>query len=206
MFLYQFLRVLNITSNISSAGSRICYENLGCFDTDKPFWSLYRPVSVLPQRPEKINTRFFLFTRSSVNNKEQLIYKNNRSTQSSRFSGQRKSKIVCHGFLENGLIDWMTVNVHTMYLLFIAWINEYILFKLTKCTFRCYVINTSQRHFNRTTCTVINMQGIALYQILFKTMLFCSISISSFKFLIRDCFYVFLLHRVIFTREKYFPD
>ena len=101
---------LNIKSNTSLAGSRICYGNLGCFDTGPPFWSLRRPLSVLPQRPEKINTRFFLFTRSNVNTKQQLIYKDKRSIKSSSFLGRKKTKIVCHGFTENGLIDWMKVH------------------------------------------------------------------------------------------------
>ncbi|XP_048764050.1 pancreatic lipase-related protein 2-like [Ostrea edulis] len=87
--------------------SSVCYDDLGCYSTGSPFWSIHRPINFLPQRPEKINTRFFLYTRSNKNHYSQLIANSFNSIRNSHFDGAKKTKIVSHGFLENGFVNWM---------------------------------------------------------------------------------------------------
>ncbi|XP_069835807.1 pancreatic triacylglycerol lipase-like isoform X2 [Dendropsophus ebraccatus] len=49
-------------------GEMRCYDDMGCVSNDPPFQSPTRLISIFPQSPEEINTRFFLFT---VNNTDQ---------------------------------------------------------------------------------------------------------------------------------------
>ncbi|PSN34149.1 Pancreatic lipase-related protein 2 [Blattella germanica] len=42
--------------------SSVCYNELGCFSAEEPWSSALRPVP-LPEAPEEIQTRFYLYTR-----------------------------------------------------------------------------------------------------------------------------------------------
>ncbi|XP_045159715.2 pancreatic triacylglycerol lipase-like [Mercenaria mercenaria] len=89
--------------------STVCYGDLGCFSTGGAFTSLYRPVNLSPQSPASINARFLLFTQENSQNKAyQLLNANNfDSIQTSNFQSSRKTKVISHGFIENGFADWM---------------------------------------------------------------------------------------------------
>ncbi|XP_052686466.1 pancreatic triacylglycerol lipase-like [Crassostrea angulata] len=87
--------------------SSVCYDDLGCYSTGSPFWSIHRPLNILPQRPEKINTRFFLYTRSNTGHYTQLVANDYDSIRNSHFDRTKDTKFVSHGFLENGFVDWM---------------------------------------------------------------------------------------------------
>ncbi|KAK3090926.1 hypothetical protein FSP39_015779 [Pinctada imbricata] len=104
---YSELAVDGDLSTCSRTGASVCYGDLGCFDTGRPFFSLQRPVNFLPQSPNKIDTKFRLFTRA--NNKQwQMLNSNDYSSiRTSYFSASKPTKIVSHGFLEGGVVDWM---------------------------------------------------------------------------------------------------
>lgn len=49
-----------------SLGKEICYEDLGCFSDAEPWaGTAIRPLKILPWSPEKISTRFLLYTNES---------------------------------------------------------------------------------------------------------------------------------------------
>ncbi|XP_061175776.1 pancreatic lipase-related protein 2-like [Saccostrea echinata] len=85
----------------------VCYDDLGCYSTGSPFWSIHRPINFLPQTPQKINTRFFLYTRSNKAHYSQLIANHYSSITNSHFDRSKDTKIISHGFLENGFVAWM---------------------------------------------------------------------------------------------------
>ncbi|KAK6188478.1 hypothetical protein SNE40_004644 [Patella caerulea] len=84
-----------------------CYGDLGCFGTGAPFFSLQRPISLLPLSPEFIGTKFRLFTRSNPKTEQLLNYKDVNSIHSSHFNPSKPTKMVSHGFIENGRTDWL---------------------------------------------------------------------------------------------------
>ncbi|VDI66319.1 pancreatic triacylglycerol lipase, partial [Mytilus galloprovincialis] len=87
--------------------SSTCYGDLGCFSTSSPFFSLQRPINFLPQSPAKINARFLLYTRQNHDNVHFINMNDYTDITNSEFSGGRPTKIVSHGFLENGFVKWM---------------------------------------------------------------------------------------------------
>jgi len=84
-----------------------CYGDLGCFAIDGDF--VKRPVQLLPSSPEKLRTRFLLNTRenSAPSMEDPLKYTEEFSVKRSHFKPSRKTKIIVHGFTDNGGDDWL---------------------------------------------------------------------------------------------------
>jgi len=96
------------------AGSENCYGDLGCFSTGGVFISLQRPISIAPESPADIHPRFLLFTRQNQDRKA-LQYLNpdeQLSLTESLFNSSRQTKVVIHGFIENGFAQWLMVSFH----------------------------------------------------------------------------------------------
>lgn len=52
-----------------TTGKEVCYDRLGCFTDDMPYaGTVERPIARLPWAPERINTRFLLYTPMNPNN------------------------------------------------------------------------------------------------------------------------------------------
>lgn len=95
-----------------SPGSSVCYGELGCFSNDAPFFSLQRPISLLPQSPDTINPKFTLYTRQSPTQGRQLKAGDKVGLLASTFSATRPSKFIVHGWLDNGILGtWMVVRI-----------------------------------------------------------------------------------------------
>ncbi|XP_078500020.1 pancreatic triacylglycerol lipase-like isoform X1 [Lissotriton helveticus] len=87
----------------------VCYDQLGCFSDDIP-WSgtAERPISKLPWSPEKINTRFLLYTRENPNNFQEISAKNPETISYSNFKPSRKTTFITHGFIDQGEENWLS--------------------------------------------------------------------------------------------------
>ncbi|XP_056388245.1 pancreatic lipase-related protein 2-like, partial [Hyla sarda] len=86
----------------------ICYDRLGCFTSNAPWaGTLQRPISRLPWGPEKINTRFLLYTRDNLNKYQELSAINRDTITKSNFQKYRKTHIIIHGFIDDGEKSWM---------------------------------------------------------------------------------------------------
>lgn len=83
----------------------VCYEYVGCFDTNPPFNNVgfYVPVS-----PNVLKTKFSLY-RSSKNMKitDTLSYFNESSIKNSRYNKNFALKVVIHGFQNTGQTPWV---------------------------------------------------------------------------------------------------
>lgn len=83
---------------------KVCYEHVGCFSNQD---RLTVPTS-FPSEPEKVNTKFLLYSRSNRNSPERLDYRPNsplgRLTQ---FQQRKPLKLLVHGFFESGNIQWI---------------------------------------------------------------------------------------------------
>ncbi|XP_069837852.1 pancreatic lipase-related protein 2-like [Dendropsophus ebraccatus] len=102
------VRIFSRVIGALKVGSEVCYDRLGCFTNHYPWaGTLQRPVSRLPWAPEKINTRFLLYTRDNVNSYQELSALNNNTISKSNFRTYRKTHIIIHGFLNDGQTSWM---------------------------------------------------------------------------------------------------
>ena len=64
-FLYLFLAFSPRDGDRDSERISMCYDDLGCINTDLSWFNpVYRPINLLPQSRNEINTRFFLYTRA----------------------------------------------------------------------------------------------------------------------------------------------
>ncbi|CAF3462217.1 unnamed protein product [Rotaria sp. Silwood1] len=83
--------------------SDICYDEYGCFTTAKPFGgTLQRPFSLLPDRPDVIRTKFYLYTRATRKNRIEI----SRSTALDPWSASKPTKICVHGFVDSMNTPW----------------------------------------------------------------------------------------------------
>ncbi len=81
----------------------ICYGDLGCFTDSYPFsGSLQRPFALLPDKPERIATKFKLFNRNSLSG---III--SALNISSNYIDSVDTKIICHGFLDTSNKKWI---------------------------------------------------------------------------------------------------
>ena len=99
----QIIIIYQIFGTISSR--EICYDDYGCFTTDDPFGGTYpRPLALLPEHPETINTKFNLFKRG-MNEENQFI---SSTSFNENFNKSLPSKIIVHGFFNTpDLNNWM---------------------------------------------------------------------------------------------------
>ncbi|XP_018621716.1 inactive pancreatic lipase-related protein 1-like [Scleropages formosus] len=88
-------------------GAEVCYENLGCFTDDMP-WSgtAERPIARLPWSPEKIGTKFLLFTRKNIDNFQEIATDKD-ILQASNYDGSKMTRFITHGFIDQGDENWL---------------------------------------------------------------------------------------------------
>lgn len=74
----------------------ICYGELGCFTDDNPFsGTLIRPLKVLPDTPQFIDVKFYLYNKNIFND---TISFNNISLN---FNESLPTKVIIHGFMHS---------------------------------------------------------------------------------------------------------
>uniref|UniRef100_F6R2A0 Triacylglycerol lipase n=1 Tax=Ornithorhynchus anatinus TaxID=9258 RepID=F6R2A0_ORNAN len=91
------------------SGKEVCFERLGCFSDEIPWaGTIERPLKVLPWSPEKINTRFLLYTNENPDNFQELYTTDPSTIQDSNFKIQRKTRFIIHGFIDQGEENWLS--------------------------------------------------------------------------------------------------
>ncbi|EHH65047.1 hypothetical protein EGM_18389 [Macaca fascicularis] len=91
-----------------SAGKEVCYEDLGCFSDTEPWGgTAIRPLKILPWTPEKIGTRFLLYTNENPNNFQILLPSDPSTIEASNFQTDRKTRFIIHGFIDKGDERWV---------------------------------------------------------------------------------------------------
>ncbi|XP_050814995.1 inactive pancreatic lipase-related protein 1-like [Gopherus flavomarginatus] len=93
----------------TARGEEVCFERLGCFTDDKPWaGTIERPVGKLPWSPEKINTRFLLYTKKNPNNFQEITAINPASIGYSNFDLSKITRFITHGFIDTGEETWLS--------------------------------------------------------------------------------------------------
>jgi len=102
-----------LTPGISSdvGADSICYGDLGCFTTAKPWTSDVRPIPALPENPKLINTNFLLNTREN-GDKAYVLNANAISLSKSPFNGEKKTVFLVHGWTHSSNQSWIRSSVH----------------------------------------------------------------------------------------------
>ena len=86
----------------------ICYDGYGCFVDTMPFGGTYqRPLSVLPDTPQRISTEFTLFNRQSPTAGVHLSSANLTTQFLAIFDSKIPTKFIIHGFLHHANKEWI---------------------------------------------------------------------------------------------------
>ena len=82
----------------------VCYDGYGCFINTYPFWDLLtRQLSLLPQTPSHIATKFVLFTRQNAYSGD-IITSRDSGTY---FGANKMTRFIVHGFLDTIDKQWV---------------------------------------------------------------------------------------------------
>ncbi|KAM8924745.1 pancreatic lipase-related protein 2-like [Pelodytes ibericus] len=101
-----FLPVLFLIGAVTAR--EVCYDRVGCFTDNYPWaGTLERPISQLPWSPEKINTRFLMYTRQNPDQFQEVSAANPATILGSNFKATRKSRFIVHGFTDYGQDAWL---------------------------------------------------------------------------------------------------
>ncbi|XP_072095925.1 pancreatic triacylglycerol lipase-like [Mobula birostris] len=93
---------------LAGGPDEICYDRLGCFARGYPWTGTKeRPVARVPWSPEKIGTRFLLYTRQNPDNFQEISGTDPQTVAASNFDTNQKSVLVVHGHLKNGDSQWV---------------------------------------------------------------------------------------------------
>jgi hypothetical protein len=100
--LILFLTTFHLAA--SQGRGDLCYPGYGCFTNGYPFWDfLVRPIAVLPEAPEKIATKFYLFTRRNQITGNLITAAN----PGQYFTANQKTRFIVHGFLDTINKQWV---------------------------------------------------------------------------------------------------
>ncbi|XP_064624726.1 pancreatic triacylglycerol lipase-like isoform X2 [Lineus longissimus] len=104
---------LNSNGHLELIGSGLipvtkCYGVLGCMSTGGVFSDLsHRPLQLLPLDRDKIQTTFHLFTKRNHQSEQILVADNNVTITNSMFDPTKETKVIVHGFIDNGRLPWV---------------------------------------------------------------------------------------------------
>ncbi|XP_066298151.1 pancreatic lipase-related protein 2-like [Branchiostoma lanceolatum] len=115
----MLLSVLSILSLAYAAqAAEVCYGDLGCFSNIAPFWGLNRPLSSLPDAPDIVGTKFYLYTRANPTMalRERLVADSINTLSASHFSASKPTLMVIHGFTGSAEHAWVQTIVDELLL------------------------------------------------------------------------------------------
>uniref|UniRef100_A0AC11CLV0 Pancreatic lipase related protein 3 n=1 Tax=Ovis aries TaxID=9940 RepID=A0AC11CLV0_SHEEP len=99
-------------SGASAAGEEVCYERVGCFKDGLPWTGTFsRQFAGLPWSPEKINTRFLLYTRQNPKVHQEVSAVNYLTIQASHFATDKITRINIPGWKSDGKWQQVMCNV-----------------------------------------------------------------------------------------------
>lgn len=95
-----------LTSKLSKGVlfSNVCYGHYGCFSNSPPFTNAH---TYLPEPPSKLQVKLILYTPETGTEKPQIVEDNPFSVNSSRFSSQRPTKLIIHGYQQTAFDLWV---------------------------------------------------------------------------------------------------
>ncbi|XP_072180527.1 pancreatic triacylglycerol lipase-like [Diadema setosum] len=95
--------ILYTLQSQDGAADTVTYDDLGSFS-----YGNGAPIChhAMPESPEDIRTRFWLFTRSNTNSGQELDRKSSKSIRTSYFSASRDTKFIIHGYTDEYTSGW----------------------------------------------------------------------------------------------------
>ncbi|XP_044791490.2 pancreatic lipase-related protein 3 [Bubalus kerabau] len=92
-----------LTLYLLAAGEEVCYERVGCFKDGLPWTGTFsRQFAGLPWSPEKINTRFLLYTRQNPKVHQEVSAVNYLTIRASHFATHKITRINIPGWKSDG--------------------------------------------------------------------------------------------------------
>uniref|UniRef100_A0A8C0AEN9 Triacylglycerol lipase n=1 Tax=Bos mutus grunniens TaxID=30521 RepID=A0A8C0AEN9_BOSMU len=98
-----WIPVLLFFGKSPAAGEEVCYERVGCFKDGLPWTGTFsRQFAGLPWSPEKINTRFLLYTRQNPKVHQEVSAVNYLTIRASHFATHKITRINIPGWKSDG--------------------------------------------------------------------------------------------------------
>ncbi|XP_017479648.1 PREDICTED: pancreatic triacylglycerol lipase-like [Rhagoletis zephyria] len=84
-----------------------CYGVYGCFPLDGPWTTPTRQINVHPHKPSQIEPHFTLHTRRSLDQPKFIDLNDPEAVTHLGINPEGKIFLISHGYIENGLVEWM---------------------------------------------------------------------------------------------------
>merc|ERR1712079_173739 len=98
---------LKVSKDESDDNASHCYGPLGCLEISEKWYSLTRPVNMMPQPRQVINTQFILRTRKAYETPVLLNASPPKTISRSTFNGSNPTILIVHGFIDTGFVPWI---------------------------------------------------------------------------------------------------
>ena len=99
----KLVLLLAVLSVATTQARDICLSDLGCFTDSYPFsGTLQRPMAFLPETPERVGTKFYLFNKNTQAG-EQIA----ADFLGQNFDSSVPTKFIIHGFLHHSKKQWV---------------------------------------------------------------------------------------------------
>ncbi|KDR08048.1 pancreatic lipase-related protein 2-like [Zootermopsis nevadensis] len=91
-----------------NSSEELCYSPFGCYKMTHPWTDDFlRPVSYIPEPPDKVNPKYCLYTRRNKDSCQNLDIIDNDTLFRSYMMSNHRVFFITHGFIENGNKEWI---------------------------------------------------------------------------------------------------
>ncbi|KDR08050.1 pancreatic lipase-related protein 2-like [Zootermopsis nevadensis] len=92
----------------NNSTEKYCYNPFGCYEMSYP-WAdeILRPVSYVPESPEKVNPKYCLYTQHNMDICQNLNIMDTSSLEQSFLMPFHKVYFITHGFIQHGYKKWI---------------------------------------------------------------------------------------------------
>jgi len=103
---FQLRKVGLLNPPARAENNTACYEEIGCIEISDKWYSMTRPVNLLPLDRYVINTQFLLRTRNNLQERNLKLFES-ESFGLSGFKEGKPVKLIIHGFIDTGRENWV---------------------------------------------------------------------------------------------------
>ena len=142
--------------------NEVCHKGYGCFDLNPPYCdTVNRPFQILPHSPQRINTKFYLYTRANTSGEIMSLKEIPAS-----FDPKLPTKFIVHGYLQHSQKKWILdmkdafLSVENLNVITVDYYTKFIIYELAVINARIIGIDVANLIQQLVTKTGVDLNDI----------------------------------------------